>query len=422
MDLLPQLLRTLTSVSSDAAIRAMLDGAARGSQGLLPVDGAGIVLLHPARTRTYVGASDSASLEFERLQSSLAQGPCFAAHHGLRSCCVPDLSRAEGTEDVGGFEQFATAARRRGLVGVFAFPLRHNGVSLGALDLYRMAPGALSAADMRMAQDIADFVATYVGAVLRGVALRSEAIRTHEEIALLNALRDERQFLATAIHELSNSVASIAGFTWVLEHATGTLSERQHQLVAAVRRNAGDMGALAADILTMLSRAPGTAPSAGSHELVDLRTVVSALRERLPVTAEAGPELVFQLPDRPVAVEGDPEQLQRMLANVLGNAIKYTQPGGTVVCALHRQGEHAHLQVRDSGIGIEAADEAHVFQGYFRGANAREQGIPGSGLGLAIVKAIAEEHGGRVSLASRLGAGTQVRIILPLAHPDGPPP
>jgi signal transduction histidine kinase len=99
---------------------------------------------------------------------------------------------------------------------------------------------------------------------------------------------------------------------------------------------------------------------------------------------------------------------------VLGNAVKFTPPGGRVDLRAERDGEELVVRVSDSGIGIPAEDQAHVFGRFFRSSTVTLLAIPGAGLGLSIAKAIVEEHGGSIAVESEEGTGTTVTVRLPL--------
>jgi two-component system, OmpR family, phosphate regulon sensor histidine kinase PhoR len=113
-------------------------------------------------------------------------------------------------------------------------------------------------------------------------------------------------------------------------------------------------------------------------------------------------------------VEGDPEQLDRMLVNLLTNAVKYTPGGGSVALSVVQEGNSAVLTVADTGIGIPAKDQDSLFTRFFRASNAVELAIPGSGLGLSIVKTIVANHHAALSVESAQDMGTKVTVRIPL--------
>jgi signal transduction histidine kinase len=111
-----------------------------------------------------------------------------------------------------------------------------------------------------------------------------------------------------------------------------------------------------------------------------------------------------------------PEKIQRVLDNLLGNALRHTPPGGTVTLQAWRAGDTIHVEIEDTGEGIAAEDLAHVFDSFFRGEKSRsrdDQGLRGAGLGLAIAKGLVEAHGGQISVRSEHGKGSCFSFTLP---------
>ena len=109
----------------------------------------------------------------------------------------------------------------------------------------------------------------------------------------------------------------------------------------------------------------------------------------------------------------DRSHLERVLANLFANALKYSPPGGAVVATIAREANNAVLRVSDRGVGIPARDLPHIFEPFFRGSNVAAE-YPGTGLGLAGVRRIVTEQGGSISIESEEGAGTTVTVLLPL--------
>ena len=114
-----------------------------------------------------------------------------------------------------------------------------------------------------------------------------------------------------------------------------------------------------------------------------------------------------------MTVAGDREWLERLLINLLDNAIKYTATGGRVAVAVMRQDGAARLTVSDTGVGITPEALPHVFERFFRGDASRSSSVEGAGLGLTLVKWIAERHGGRLDVASVAGEGSTFTLSLP---------
>lgn len=152
---------------------------------------------------------------------------------------------------------------------------------------------------------------------------------------------------------------------------------------------------------------------------LDVAELLHDVAMRFAARASAhGVSLEVEESDGPVIAEVDNELLERALANLVDNALKFCPAGAHVALSARRQGAQVHLTVRDTGPGITLAEQPHLFDRFYqsRQSTAPATGEGGKGLGLAIVKRIAELHGGGVELESRDGCGTAVTLTLPLAR------
>jgi signal transduction histidine kinase len=129
---------------------------------------------------------------------------------------------------------------------------------------------------------------------------------------------------------------------------------------------------------------------------------------------QEGPAIRLDISGEIPAVRADAEALSRAVANLLGNAMKFTPAGKSVQVGLRRDGEHIFLEVEDEGIGIHPDEIGKVFEKFFQGRNARDLSARGTGLGLTLVKHIAEAHGGRVLVESEVGRGSKFTLVLPI--------
>lgn len=152
--------------------------------------------------------------------------------------------------------------------------------------------------------------------------------------------------------------------------------------------------------------------SAKVMEQVDLCSVVENIADLYSVAAEdAEINVEINKPDQPLFIHGDKTRLQRLVANLLDNALKYTCSGGKVTIALSRTDDSILLQITDTGCGISHDDLKHIFDRFYRADSSRTR--PGNGLGLCLVKAITEYHNGTVSVISEIGRGTSFSVFLP---------
>jgi diguanylate cyclase (GGDEF)-like protein len=144
------------TMATDFPIQGILDHLVKQIVEIMPISAAGVTLISPGLDPRYIAASNEAALRYEQLQTELGEGPCLAAYRTGEPVAVPDLS-----DDLQ-FPKFSPRALEAGLVAVFTFPLHHGELQLGALDLYRDAPGPLAPDLMRAAQTLADVAAAYL--------------------------------------------------------------------------------------------------------------------------------------------------------------------------------------------------------------------------------------------------------------------
>lgn len=238
--------------------------------------------------------------------------------------------------------------------------------------------------------------------------------RAVERLREVDAVKDT--FVSTVSHELRTPLTSILGYLELLSDGSlGGLDPGQFDALLRVTSNSHRLLSLIEDLLTL-----STVAEHGMQEpwiAFDLR---SALESAHAVVAPAcatsrRAELVMDLPETEVRVEGDREMLERVVVNLLGNAVKFTPELGSIHVELEQVGAEAVLRVHDSGIGIPEDEQAELFTRFFRSSLARGQAIPGSGLGLSISHSIVERHGGSIGVRSVVGTGTTVEVRLPLS-------
>lgn len=208
-------------------------------------------------------------------------------------------------------------------------------------------------------------------------------------------------------HELRNPLTAIIGHVDLLLDEQELSTAGRHQL-EVVERAGSRMQRLIDDAL---------APASSDEDVFldfDLTDIARASIEGfIPVAETEGVTLRVRL-DEALPMSGDEFRLRQVVDNVIGNAIKYAQRGGTVTIRSVRRGDgELALVVTDTGIGISPEDLPHVFEPEFRTQLAREQGIPGTGLGLGISRDIVRDHDGLLEITSQLGHGTEATLVFP---------
>ncbi len=216
------------------------------------------------------------------------------------------------------------------------------------------------------------------------------------------------EFLAVLAHELRNPLAPI-GMAAALLRTRAGLPEDAHRAAAVIDRQARRMGELVSDLLDISRIARGKLSV--RPERLQLGEACRAAVEAIRPTA-AGPELTVEVIAGPVWVSADPARLDQVLANLLTNAVKYTDAGGTVAVRVERDGNWAVIRIRDSGVGIEPAVLPHIFDLFIQAAHDRSQG--GLGIGLHLVNRLVELQGGTVEARSDgPGRGSEFVVRLP---------
>lgn len=308
-------------------------------------------------------------------------------------------------------ERLLAFLERLGIGSVLFVPLGAGTRCHGFLVLTRVS-------DSRAWTDVERDAALDIGRDLgRAVANARQLERERAVVDRLRKLDSYRvEVVNTLGHELRNPLFSMSANLELLD--VGKLDEESKRSVAAATRGATRMRAVIEDMLTMAQMSD---PRREFDPIpVDLRRVVHDVYDECHAAATAGGvECLAVLPDDPVLVAGQPDELHRMLTNLTSNAIKYTDPGGRVTVRVERQDGRVVLRVDDTGIGISALDQAQVFREFFRSTNPAALVRPGTGLGLAIVARIVNRHSGTIELDSARGRGTTVIVTLPAHADDG---
>jgi signal transduction histidine kinase len=237
------------------------------------------------------------------------------------------------------------------------------------------------------------------------------------ERELREANRHMREVLGVLGHELRNPLAAICNALDVLElqgddpptrESVRKLMERQTQCIGRLIEDMLEASRIDHGKIRLLK------------QRLDLAQTVSRAVETVRAFLERrGHHLEVSLPPEPVALDADPVRLEQVLTNLLNNAAKYTEPGGHIGVTAEEQGGDVVLQVRDSGIGIDPAMLAHIFDPFWQVECAVDHSQGGLGIGLALVRELAEMHGGSASAYSAgLGRGSEFVVRLP-AHAQG---
>lgn len=232
--------------------------------------------------------------------------------------------------------------------------------------------------------------------------------------------RTKDNFLALLGHELRNPLAPIQN-SLVLLHEQGSVSERQQHLLSIIERQVGHMTRLVDDLLDVSRISRGKIEL--RKEALDLAEIVNRAIESTHVMFEnRGHVLTVELPSTPVRMVADPARMVQILVNLLGNAAKYTEPGGRIWLTAQREDGAIAIRVRDNGLGIAPEMMTILFEPFSQLQCSLKSAQGGLGLGLALVRSLAELHGGGVEVRSEgLGKGSEFTVRLPLPPVDDLP-
>lgn len=226
--------------------------------------------------------------------------------------------------------------------------------------------------------------------------------------------RLKTNFVNSVTHELRTPLTSIMGYAEFLEDGVGgELTPQQLEFVRQLQEGSKRLDRLLNDLLDFARLEAGTFRI--TKQIGDLGQKVREIAASLkPQAQEAKLSLEVTLPEQPLLVPMDAPRIEQVLYNLIGNAIKFSPPGGRILIRACQQEDHVLCEIEDFGIGIPANEIPRLFQRFTQLQGGLSKGV-GAGLGLSISKAIVEAHGGQIGVRSQLGEGSTFWFTLPLA-------
>jgi protein-histidine pros-kinase len=367
---------------TDASFRAFLEWA---PDGIVVTDAQGTILFANRQIEALLGYEQGALID-QSIEVLLPEER-RAAHAGYRE----EYARAPRTRPMG--SGFDLAARRKDGVIV---PVE---VSLSPT---RTANGLLVTSIVR---DISE---------RKRIEREKDQLRAREQAASYALQHQKDEFLASVSHDLRTPLTAIkASIGVVLANEPPDLPEPIHRMLVNIDLAADRMARLVADLLEL------TRLQAGRVELKQIRCDLVEIATRTahaiePLLATRSQRIELDLPAKPLYVSGDPDRLERAVLNLLDNAHKYGRDRGTITLRLDRRGHEAIVSVADDGPGIPFAEQAHIFERFYRSETEAARRNQGSGLGLPIARAMVELHHGRIWVESAPGEGATFHIALPV--------
>jgi signal transduction histidine kinase/AmiR/NasT family two-component response regulator len=308
----------------------------------------------------------------------------------------------------------------RHLLSSYVPILGAGGRTLMVFEIYDELPlfsETLNACSLRVFATICLLMVLVYGALLIVVQRGSVLIRRQQDAlqaahaqlltakeAAEEASRAKSAFLANMSHEIRTPMHGILGLTGLL--LGGPLSPRQRAWGESIATSGRSLLKIINDLLDLSKIESGRLDL--EHEDFDLADVLRDTRALMePAAAQKGLELQLVLPSgTPTRVRGDEMRLQQVLTNLVGNAVKFTAEGRILVSLRHVDGRRYVIAVSDTGIGIEPAAMARIFEPFVQADTSTSRRFGGTGLGLAIARRLVERMGGQLTVQSEVGVGT----------------
>lgn len=235
------------------------------------------------------------------------------------------------------------------------------------------------------------------------------AITLQDISHLKNLERLKTDFVHTVSHDLRSPLTSVLGYAELITR-TGPLNENQADFMARLKGSVKQITTLVNDLLDIGRMEAGFDTR---REIVHLESILARTLDMMNGQIRARNLRVNVEKDAHLpALKANPLRLSQMLDNLVGNAIKYSSENGEIDINIHAEDGQVIFRIKDHGPGIPPADQPHIFEKFYRGANTPE-GVIGTGLGLAIVKSIVDSHQGRIWVESAIGKGSTFFVVLP---------
>ncbi|PZR70957.1 MAG: hypothetical protein DLM73_16545 [Chthoniobacterales bacterium] len=223
-----------------------------------------------------------------------------------------------------------------------------------------------------------------------------------------------RDFVANVSHELRTPLSIFRGYLETLLDDPQQPPGELLRILEIMERHSDRLNALVEDVLILARlESPGTQLDLSEVDLPELLHAIMRDWEKRFAAKQLKSHLNFG--SLPLLV-ADEARLQEVIYNLLDNAVKYSQPGGTVFLRAEVNGDRVRINVTDQGVGIREADLPRIFERFYRADKSRSNEHIGTGLGLSIVKHIVQLHGGTVDAGSDLGKGTTISVLLPASR------
>jgi len=247
------------------------------------------------------------------------------------------------------------------------------------------------------------------------VQMEGAVVLFHDVTQLRQIEEMRRDFVANVSHELRTPLSIFRGYLETLLDDPQQPPGELLRILEIMERHSDRLNALVEDVLSLARlESPGMELNLAEVNLAELLHAIMRDWEKQFAAKQLKSHLNF--PGDLPHLQADESRLQEVIYNLLDNAVKYSQPGGTVSLRAEVVADRVRISVADQGVGIREADLPRIFERFYRADKARSRELGGTGLGLSIVKHIVQLHGGAVEAESEPGQGTTISVVLPVTQ------
>jgi signal transduction histidine kinase len=234
----------------------------------------------------------------------------------------------------------------------------------------------------------------------------------NRQIKLIDEDKTKLQFFRFVTHELKSPISTVqSAIDTVLEVSKDELNKSSTNLLYRSRNRTQQMIDTVKDLSEITQ---GAIPKVIEVVKIDVKKAIQNIADNEMVQNDKNIELDFVFPDNPLLINTYPNYLEKIIINLISNAIRYNSENGKIIVSLSSGKDSFTLSVEDTGIGISKADQEKIFDEFYRSAEAKKVSRIGTGLGMSIVKRFVDKLGGKITIDSQLNVGTKFTVELPL--------
>jgi signal transduction histidine kinase len=387
-------------INSTLEMSEVLSLIAENATRLMGMMASSIRLLDPNGDKLYVGGSFGLSPSF------ISKGPVDLDTSQLdRETLALGIVQAMDVATDTRF-QYREEARIEGIHSALCASISAKNRALGVIRVYSALPHQFSEQEEALLKNLANLG-----------ALAIENARVYAE---LKAQSEQRVWIARVTHhQLRAPLAAIQGVLEAVPYA-GALTDKQKELLERASGRVRDTFDLIRDLLDLAAAQRPLEEGAAQYVHLNqvLQKIVETTRER---AVSKGVEFRTVVAAGEIVIQAQAADMERIFSNLLDNAVKYTPRGGSVRLEIAYEDGTVRAIISDSGIGIDAADQERIFDGFYRTQAAKDSGEMGTGLGLSIVKSLVDRYGGKLELVSAVAQGSRFIVTLPRRVDSHPP-